>query len=107
MPDQQERREEDGWYRVRGGDWRDWEFVIESDAEAEILAGGGADLMHLTFGYADGVLGQSAARAERGWPTGTMALAATLTELHQRFAQNLPAGWKLVPLEERDDDPGP
>lgn len=81
----------DGWYRMTGPGG--WLLVADADAEAEILAGGGGDLMWCGFGVAE--------------PADPEGFARALAALHFRLAQNLPGGWAFTPLEKRDDGGAP
>jgi hypothetical protein len=79
----------DGWYRMTGSDVQDWTPVSDADAEAEIAAGGGRDLMSLGFGVAEPMDPDEHRRCLEG--------------IHRRLAEDLPDGYRFVPLEvERD-----
>lgn len=78
----------DGWYRTTGPDIQDWPRVPDADAEAEIAAGRGGDLMYLGFGVAE--------------PMDPDEYRRCLEEIHHRLAE-VPHGFRFVPLEaERD-----
>lgn len=82
----------DGWYRIqKDKDPSEWEFVEEQTAEAEILARGGEDLMHFTFGIAA--------------PQPTIEeFKKCLRYINERFAADLPFGFKFNDYEESNPD---